>query len=468
MLPSNPLHHLMMRKLGVPVVATSGNLSDEPICTDEHEALERLGGIADLFLVHDRPIVRHVDDSIVRVLMGREMVLRRARGYAPLPVPLPGGLAVERAAAGRRGAPQEHRGGGRGRAGDAQPAPRRPGDRGVVRGLRAGGGGTCSDCSTRRRRGWWRTSIRIMFRRASPSRAGCRCCGSSTTMPTRWPAWPRTGSTSRRWRSCWDGTGLGTDGTIWGGEFLTVNGGGFERFAHLRTFPLPGGDAAAREPRRCAGRRHVGDRRDRAGASDVHRCRVPAAGADARAGDQHHGDLQRGTPDRCGGGVARRARGLELRGPGGDGTGVPRGTSGAPAAELPAVRCRIAGGARMAACRRLGAVAESAGRRAWRAGAAGRIGGVVSRPVWWPARWRSPRWPGGRWSRSAAAASRTGCCWRAASTRLRAAGFRPFWHQRVPPNDGGVALGQAVAGVARQMVTTEIRKSWLVTAEFPA
>ena len=89
MLPYTPLHHLLLSALGFPVVATSGNLSDEPICTDEHEALERLGGIADLFLVHNRPIVRHVDDSIVRVMMGRELVLRRARGYAPLPVQLP-------------------------------------------------------------------------------------------------------------------------------------------------------------------------------------------------------------------------------------------------------------------------------------------------------------------------------------------------------------------------------------------
>ncbi len=86
MLPYTPLHHLLMAELNFPVVATSGNLSDEPICTDEHEALERLGGIADLFLVHNRPIVRHVDDSIVRVMLDRELVLRRARGYAPLPV----------------------------------------------------------------------------------------------------------------------------------------------------------------------------------------------------------------------------------------------------------------------------------------------------------------------------------------------------------------------------------------------
>ena len=86
MLPYTPLHHLLMRELDFPVVATSGNLCDEPICIDEIEALERLRGIADFFLVHDRPIVRHVDDSIVRLMHGRELVLRRARGYAPLPI----------------------------------------------------------------------------------------------------------------------------------------------------------------------------------------------------------------------------------------------------------------------------------------------------------------------------------------------------------------------------------------------
>jgi hydrogenase maturation protein HypF len=86
MLPYTPLHHLLLAELGFPVIATSGNLSDEPICTDEHEALERLRGIADVFLVHNRPIVRHVDDSIVRVMLDRELVLRRARGYAPLPI----------------------------------------------------------------------------------------------------------------------------------------------------------------------------------------------------------------------------------------------------------------------------------------------------------------------------------------------------------------------------------------------
>ena len=89
MLPYTPLHHLLMHKLGFPVVATSGNVAGEPICTDEYEALERLGDIADLFLVHNRPIARHIDDSVVRVAAGREMMIRRARGYAPLPIQLP-------------------------------------------------------------------------------------------------------------------------------------------------------------------------------------------------------------------------------------------------------------------------------------------------------------------------------------------------------------------------------------------
>ena len=88
MLPATPLHHLLLRETGFPVVATSGNRSDEPICTDEREALVRLAGMADLFLVHDRPIARHVDDSVARVFAGAPRLLRRARGWAPLPVPV--------------------------------------------------------------------------------------------------------------------------------------------------------------------------------------------------------------------------------------------------------------------------------------------------------------------------------------------------------------------------------------------
>ncbi|MBI3824046.1 MAG: carbamoyltransferase HypF, partial [Planctomycetes bacterium] len=88
MLSYTPLHHLLMADLGFPVVATSGNRSDEPMAINDADAFDRLAGIADLFLTHDRPIVRPMDDSVCRIVLGREQVLRRARGYAPLPITL--------------------------------------------------------------------------------------------------------------------------------------------------------------------------------------------------------------------------------------------------------------------------------------------------------------------------------------------------------------------------------------------
>lgn len=89
MLPYTPLHHLLLRAADIPLIATSGNLSDEPIATGNREATGRLGAIADLFLLHDRPIARHADDSVVRLLEGAPQMVRRARGYAPLPLTLP-------------------------------------------------------------------------------------------------------------------------------------------------------------------------------------------------------------------------------------------------------------------------------------------------------------------------------------------------------------------------------------------
>ena len=86
-LPTTPLHHLLIAGVDVPLVATSGNRGEEPISIDEMSIVERLHEIADAFLDHDRPIVRGVDDSVVRVIAGRPVTLRLARGYAPLPLP---------------------------------------------------------------------------------------------------------------------------------------------------------------------------------------------------------------------------------------------------------------------------------------------------------------------------------------------------------------------------------------------
>jgi hydrogenase maturation protein HypF len=94
MLPNTPLHHLMLRRMDRPIVLTSGNLSDEPQCIGNAEARQTLGDIADYFLMHDRDIARRVDDSIVRLIGGKPRIMRRARGYAPAPIPLPDGFAA--------------------------------------------------------------------------------------------------------------------------------------------------------------------------------------------------------------------------------------------------------------------------------------------------------------------------------------------------------------------------------------
>ncbi|MBI5394357.1 MAG: carbamoyltransferase HypF [Verrucomicrobia bacterium] len=248
MLPYTPLHYLLMEELGFPVVATSGNLSDEPICTDEREALKRLAGIADLFLVHNRPIARHVDDSIVRVLMGRELVLRRARGYAPLPVhlaaPAPPLLAVGAhlkntvaLASGQDVFISQHIG----------------------------------DLETAEAFAAFRRVVEDFERLDEVRPVAIACDAHPEYLSSKYAAGRglRTVSVQHHFAhvlSCmaeneleepvlgvaWDGTGYGLDGTIWGGEFLHATAGGFTRAAHLRTFRLPGGDEAVKRPRRTA------------------------------------------------------------------------------------------------------------------------------------------------------------------------------------------------------------------------
>jgi hydrogenase maturation protein HypF len=248
MVPYAPLHHLLTHDLGQPVVATSGNLSDEPICTDEQEALRRLSGIADLFLVHNRPIVRHIDDSIVRVINGRIMVLRRARGYAPLPLRLPSaipdvlavGAHLKNTIALSRGQDifvSQHLGDLETR--EAYDAFRSEANEMQVL-FDAHPATVVSDShpdylSSAYARSRAEKQVRVQHHVAHVA----ACMVENELEP------PFLGV-------AWDGTGLGTDGTIWGGEFFAVREKRFDRVAHLRTFPLPGGDQAAREPRRSA------------------------------------------------------------------------------------------------------------------------------------------------------------------------------------------------------------------------
>lgn len=248
MLPTTPLHHMLMRTLGFPVLATSGNRGDEPIVSDETEAPVRLAGLADLFLTHDRPIARPVDDSVVRVIDGEPTVLRLARGYAPTVFDThqagPPGLSV----------------GGQQKGAVALDLGNR-----IVLGPHVGDLGSAEtraalDRSIEELTALYRSepqwiacdahpdyhSTRLARRLGPPVRhvphhvahvlAGCLDNGLDG---------PVLGV-------AWDGTGYGDDGTIWGSEFLSVADGRWRRRAHLMAFRLPGGDAAMRAPWRSA------------------------------------------------------------------------------------------------------------------------------------------------------------------------------------------------------------------------
>ncbi len=248
MLPHTPLHHLLLEELGFPVVATSGNLPGEPICTDEFSALDRLRDIADFFLVHDRPIARPVDDSVVRVTMGRVLILRRARGYAPLPIevntPLPAVLAV----------------GGHLKntvalsLGNSIVLSQPVGDLETSRAAQALEK-TVADLN-----GLYAATPRAVACDTHPdyyssqfaSGMGLPLIAVQHHYAHVLSCMADNGLDAPVLGVAWDGAGLGTDGTLWGGEFLRITEAGFERAAHLRTFMLPGADQAIRQPRRAA------------------------------------------------------------------------------------------------------------------------------------------------------------------------------------------------------------------------
>ncbi|KAF0097092.1 MAG: (NiFe) hydrogenase maturation protein HypF [Rhodospirillaceae bacterium] len=432
-----------MRELGFPLIATSGNVTDEPIVIDEHEALRRLAGIADLYLVHDRPIVRPVDDSVMRVVCGRELMLRRARGYAPARVAggeMPSGILALGGHL-KASVALTHAGGvvlsqhiGDLETVDARVAHARAvADMGLLTGR----------------------PPRLAVRDLHPDYASSRTAEAlglpvvsvqhhlahvAACMAENGVAPPVLGV-------AWDGTGLGPDGTVWGGEFLLVTEAGWRRVAHLRRFRLPGGDAVAREPRRAA----LGLLYEAFGESAFTMTHLPPVAA--------FSDTERA--------ILRTmlARGLN----------APLTSSIGRLFDAFAALCGLR--------QRANYEGQAAGELEWAAGdrASGRsydfplldavgVGGahVLN---WQPALETaltdlSAGVPPGSVSEAlhnglAAAITAvaegigerhvllTGGCFQnvrlteGAVDALRAAGFAPVWHQRIPPNDGGLALGQA-------------------------
>ncbi len=257
LLPYTPLHHLLF---GLPgdepspqaLVMTSGNVSDEPLVTGDDEAVQRLAGLADAWLMHDRPIHRACDDSVVRVLAGTEMPVRRSRGYAPLPIRLPFSVEPTLAvggdlkntfclAAGGHAWMSAH-------VGDMDDYLTQQSFSSAEHHLESLTGihpqTLVSDCHPGYRSGRWAASSAAgrPVRRVQHHHAHV-----AATMAENGHDGSR-----RVLGVAFDGTGYGDDGAVWGGELLLADYDGYTRAAHLAYVPLPGADAGVRNPCRMA------------------------------------------------------------------------------------------------------------------------------------------------------------------------------------------------------------------------
>ncbi len=248
MLAYSPLHHLLLQAFAAPLVATSGNRHNQPISVSTSQALLELAGIADYFLTHDRAIVRPLDDSIVRVINGNITVLRRARGYAPLPITLPAPLPDSLAVGGHLKntvAISQHQH--------------------II--LSPHIGDLDSAASQQQ---WQKTTADLQdFYQAKPTvilhdhhNAYASSQLASQMNGVQQPVQHHVAHAlacmaehqllAPALAIVWDGNGRGDDGLLWGGEFLLIKPNGYQRYAHLRTFALPGGSKAIQEPRRAA------------------------------------------------------------------------------------------------------------------------------------------------------------------------------------------------------------------------
>jgi hydrogenase maturation protein HypF len=250
MLAYTPLHHLLLGAATRPLVMTSGNRTDEPVAFDDDDALTRLRDVADLFLVHDRPIQAPCDDSVARVVRGVPLLLRRSRGYVPfgirLPVPAPepilacGGELKSVFALARDGHAflSQH-----------------IGDLTDERAFRA------FVAAVEHFRGLFKLAPRVVAHDLHPGYRSTVYAKSLTGVERIAvqhhhahiaSCLADNGIDARAIGVAWDGTGYGADGHVWGGEFLVADLAGFERVGHLEEVPLAGGEAAIREPWRMA------------------------------------------------------------------------------------------------------------------------------------------------------------------------------------------------------------------------
>ncbi len=249
MLPYSPLHHLLLADTGVPLVMTSGNVSDEPIAFVDDDALERLAGIADCFLLHDRPIHTRTDDSVVRVVRGAPVMLRRSRGHVPhsldLPVPGPPTLACGAdlkstfcVTKGSRAWVSHH-------VGDLEHYPALRAYRDGVEHFRELFAVAPRVVAHDLHPGYHSTRFALEIEGVEHVGVQHHHAHLAACLAEHGVAGPAVGA-------IFDGTGYGTDATVWGGEILVGDLRGFERAATLWPVRMPGGAAAIREPWRMA------------------------------------------------------------------------------------------------------------------------------------------------------------------------------------------------------------------------
>jgi hydrogenase maturation protein HypF len=250
MLPYTPLHHLLASAVGRPIVLTSGNLSDEPIAYRDDDALSRLGAIADAFLIHDRAIHIRTDDSVVRAFAGRPMVLRRSRGYVPEPVVVRGGFPRPVLACGAElkntfCLAKEHHAFMSHHIGDLSNAETLASFTEGIEHFRRLFDITPEVVAYDLHPEYLSTKYALELADVElvgvqHHHAHVASCLADNGFPG-----PVIGV-------AFDGTGYGTDGTIWGGEFLIADCASYSRAGHLAPVPLPGGAAAIRQPWRMA------------------------------------------------------------------------------------------------------------------------------------------------------------------------------------------------------------------------
>jgi hydrogenase maturation protein HypF len=254
MLPYTPLHHLLLALAGGPLVLTSGNVSDEPIAYRDGDALDRLAGIADAFLTHDRAIHIRTDDSVARTLAGRPMLLRRSRGFVPEPVSVPSGFPRPVLACGAElkntfCLAKEHRAFLSHHIGDLENAE-------TLRSFTEGIAHFTRLFDVTPQVVAYDLHPEYLSTKYALDLEGVDLVGVQHHHAHIASCLADNGADGTAIGPvigvAFDGTGYGTDGTLWGGEFLVADRASFTRAGHLAQVPMPGGAAAIRQPWRMA------------------------------------------------------------------------------------------------------------------------------------------------------------------------------------------------------------------------